>query len=303
MERVKLHRKSHWLKESRLLFLMPSLIGVFVFVLIPFGDMVRRSFQTAVQEKFCGLENYKMVLSNNAFSLAVKNTAKFVGVGIPLLILISLILSMALGNSKYTQQLKSGFLFPMAVPTAALVLIWKLFFHGNGIFNTALEDMGMKGIDWLGSSAAFWVLIISYIWKNTGYTIVLWLAGIKNISLELIEEAKVDGASGMQCFRYITLPSLKPTFYTITILSFLNSFKVFREAYLVAGAYPQKTMYLLQHLFNNWFTNLEIDKMSAAAVLVAIVFALAVMALGRFLNEEELNEKKGYRKKFFKKRK
>lgn len=303
MEHVKFHRKSHCLKKSRLLFLMPSLIGVFVFVLIPFGDMVRRSFQTAVQEKFCGLENYKMVLSNNAFSLAVKNTAKFVGVGIPLLILISLVLSIAMGSSKYAQQLKSGFLFPMAVPTAALVLIWKLFFHGNGIFNTVLEDMGMKGIDWLGSSAAFWVLIISYIWKNTGYTIVLWLAGIKNISMELIEAAKVDGASGMQCFRYITLPFLKPTFYTIAILSFLNSFKVFREAYLVAGAYPQKTMYLLQHLFNNWFTNLEIDKMSAAAVLVAIVFALAVMALGRFLNEEELNEKKGYRKKFFKKRK
>lgn len=292
MEQKKLPRKLHCFRMSRVLFLLPSLMGVFIFVLIPFGDMVRRSFQTAIQEKYCGLENYKRVLSNQAFAPAVKNTICFVGIGIPLLVVFSLLLSVALNHCKWGQQLKSGFLFPLAVPTAAVVLIWKLFFHKNGIFNTALEDIGLTGIDWLGSDASFWVLIISYLWKNTGYTIVLWLAGIKNISVEQIEAAKMDGACRLQYFRYVMLPSLKPTFYTIVILSFLNSFKVFREAYLVAGAYPQKTMYLLQHLFNNWFTNLEIDKMSAAAVLVAIVVSVAVMILGHLFTEEEAHEKK-----------
>ena len=95
----------------------------------------------------------------------------------------------------------------------------------------------------------------------------------------LAEAARVDGATERQCVRYVVLPQLKPVFYTITMLSFLNSFKVFREAYLVAGSYPQRSMYLLQHLFNNWFTNLEIDKMSSAAVLLAVFFALCSLTL------------------------
>ncbi len=103
----------------------------------------------------------------------------------------------------------------------------------------------------------------------------------------IIEAARVDGATQGQCVRYMVLPQLKPVFYTITMLSFLNSFKVFREAYLVAGAYPQKSIYLLQHLFNNWFTNLEIEKMSSAAVLLAVFFALCSLSLKNLWEKED----------------
>ena len=101
-----------------------------------------------------------------------------------------------------------------------------------------------------------------------------------------MEAAKVDGASGGQCVFYILLPQLKPALYTITMLSFLNSFKVFREAYLLVGSYPPKSMYLLQHLFNNWYVNLDIDKMSAAAVMLSAAFALCSVLLQRMWEKE-----------------
>lgn len=280
-------RRLHCVLKSKMLFVLPSLAGVCIFVLIPFADMVKRSFQTAVTGKFCGWKNYNVIFHNEALLLAVTNTLRFVGTALPLLIVISLGLSLALNRSRWVQQLKSTFLFPLAVPTATVVLIWKLFFYQDGLFNTMLGRLGYEPVDWLGSDAAFWVLVISYLWKNTGYTIVLWVAGLKNIPGSLLEAAKVDGASAWKCFVYVVFPELKPVLYTVTILSFLNSFKVFREAYLVAGAYPQEKMYLLQHLFNNWFTNLDMDKMAAAAVCVAIVFGIFVLLLQKIWDGEK----------------
>ncbi len=128
---------------------------------------------------------------------------------------------------------------------------------------------------------------MSYVWKNLGYTIVLWLAGLHGVPEELKEAARTDGASELKCFFYVVLPGLKPVLYTITILSFLNSFKVFREAYLVAGAYPQQQMYLLQHLFNNWFVRLELGKLTAAAIMLAVVVILFVAGVERILTPKE----------------
>ena len=108
-----------------------------------------------------------------------------------------------------------------------------------------------------------------------------------SISTDIIEAAKVDGAGERKCFFRIILPNLKGTLYTITVLSFLNSFKVFREAYLVAGSYPDKSMYLLQHLFNNWYVNLDLDKMAAAAVLVGGVLFFFIVLLQRLWDEKE----------------
>ena len=102
-----------------------------------------------------------------------------------------------------------------------------------------------------------------------------------NVPIALEEAARVDGASERQCFFKIILPNLKGSLYTIVILSFLNSFKIYREAYLVAGAYPQQDMYLLQHLFNNWFVNLDFDKMAAAAVCTGGILMAVNLLLQR----------------------
>ena len=123
----------------------------------------------------------------------------------------------------------------------------------------------------------FTSLVVSYLWKNTGYIIVLWLAGLWSIPGELTEAARVDGANGLQCFLFVKLPCLKGSLGTIVIISFLNAMKIYREAYLVAGAYPGQDIYLLQHVFNNWYVNLEFDKMAAATVLVAGVLFFIIL--------------------------
>ena len=105
--------------------------------------------------------------------------------------------------------------------------------------------------------------------------------------MSLYEAAKVDGANSWKCFTSITMPNLMPSLFTIAVLSLLNGFKVFREAYLVAGDYPQESMYLLQHLFNNWYRDLAIDKMSAAAVLTSAVILVLILMLQKAWEKED----------------
>lgn len=274
-------------KLGYLPFLLPSLAGVLIFTFLPFADSLRRSFCTAVTGDFVGVNNYKAVFSNEAFRLAVKNTLKFVGVCLPLLISVSFLAAYALSRLKYIRLIKSVLLFPLAVPTAALVLVWQILFSDTGYINNILTSHGHSAVSFLGSSASFWVLVGSYIWKNLGYTVLLWLTGIMSVSTAVIDAAKVDGANDRQILFRIILPELKPTLYTITIISFLNSFKVFREEYLVAGAYPDQYIYLLQHLFNNWFVNMDLDKMAAAAVIVFVVILGAIVLLRKAWDKEE----------------
>lgn len=283
-----------------LYFLLPSFLGVIVFVLAPFADVCRRSLTTAVTGEFRGIDNYKLVFENKAFWLAAGNTAKFVLVCLPLLIGLGLIIACFLSRFTRIHFLKSAFLFPMAVPAATVVLVWKLIFDRQGFLNLFLTRLGEAAysagvlqsapvfdIDYMGTGAAFWVLVFSYIWKNLGYTAVLWLTGILSISTQIREAARVDGAGEFTCFVKIIMPNLKPVLYTITVLSFLNTFKAFREAYLVAGSYPDESMYLLQHLFNNWFTNLDFDKMAAAAVILGFILFAAILLLQKLWDEGE----------------
>lgn len=288
--------RSLWRNRRRisfLLFLLPSLAGVTLFVLLPFLDVMKRSLLTAVTGEFTGVKNYSVIFHNQAFLLAVGNTLRFTFVCIPLLVLLGLLIAFPLSGFRNAGLIKSVYLFPLAMPTATVVLVWKMVFYRQGFLNLALTELGritgMWGpvtVDYLATEASFGVLIASYLWKNTGYTVVLWLAGILSIPNEYIEAAKVDGAGRFICIRYIILPNLKGSFYTIVILSFLNSFKIYREAYLVAGSYPQEDIYLLQHLFNNWFVNMEFDKMAAAAVCVGVVLFVAIMILQRLWDKE-----------------
>lgn len=259
-------------------FLLPGLCGVCIFVLLPFADVVKRSFTTAVSGEWQGLENYRKVLSNQAFLLAAGNTAKFIICCIPLLLTSSLLVAAGLEKLSHHSFLKACFLFPYAVPAGAVVLVWKIIFSSPGFLNYIRYLLTGQAIftDWMGTDRAFYILLVSYIWKNMGYTVVLWMAGLHNIPFEIKEAARVDGAGETRIFFSIVLPNLRQIAYTITVLSVLNSFRVFREAYLVAGSYPHESMYLMQHLFNNWFVNLDLDKMAAAAVLLTMVLLAGI---------------------------
>lgn len=268
--------------KKGLVFILPSLLGLIVFIFIPFLDVVIRSFQDEISREFIGLSNYKDIFTNSAYKLALFNTIKFTIICIPLLLAISLIISVLLNrivNSKISNYIKTGFLLTYVVPTASVVLIWKIFFSEKGLINGMFFKLGFQEIDWMNSKYAFIVLIISYLWKNLGYSIILWLTGINAINKEIIEAAMIDGAGEYIIFKNIILPNLKTSFYIITIISIINSFKVFREAYLVGGNYPDESMYMLQHVFNNWFVALSFGKIAAASAIMAIIITLLIIVL------------------------
>lgn len=268
--------------------MLPSLIGVMVFIFIPFIDVIRRSFFSAMSGKFVGAKNYMNVFENEAFKLASSNTLKFMVVCIPLLIILSLGLALLIQRiGEKAQLFKMTFLLPMAIPVASVVLLWQVLFHKNGMLSSLVMSLGGEGVDWMKTDWAFWVLVGSYLWRNIGYDMVLWLAGLSTLSPAVYEAAKVDGAGAWQQFLKITLPQLLPTLFTIVVLSILNAFKVFREAYLIAGDYPHDSMYMLQHLFNNWFTSLDIDKLSAAATVVAIIIFVLIIGLQKAWGGDE----------------
>jgi multiple sugar transport system permease protein len=272
--------------KKGILFILPGFCGVMIFYLIPFLDVAVRSFQK-INGAFCGFDNYRQVIENKAFHLAVENTIHFVLACLPLLLTLSLLAAVILQRTGGLGKLcKSTYLIPLAVPAAGVVLLWKLIFDNHGMLNQLLLWLGQNTVDYMNTNASFYVLVFSYIWKNLGYTVVLWSAGLSVIPENIYEAAWVDGAGKLRTFLSITLPNLKQTAFTIVVISFLNSFKVFREAYLVAGNYPQESIYMLQHLFNNWFRELDMDKMAAAAVLLFLVILIFVYMLHRSWEEE-----------------
>ena len=261
------------------LFLLPSLIGVIIFQVFPMMDTLRRSLFSVAGE-WRGWGNYQALMDNASFRLAAGNTARFLAIAIPLLLLLSL--GIALAVKRAPAFVKSSFLVPLALPVASLALIWRLLFDSQGLVNAALNAMGIDTVAFLDSGASFWVLVGSYIWKNAGFGMVLILAALTNVPPNLYEAAQLDGAGRFQQFRHITLAHLYPTLFVTAVLSVINAFKVFREAYLVAGNYPHESMYLLQHLFNNWFLRLDVDKLCAAATLTALALAAPVALLQKF---------------------
>lgn len=264
-------------ERKGILFVLPSVIGVSIFVLLPALYTLWYSFMNSITKRWVGLNNFKRVIENQAFHLALGNTLRFTVVCIPLLIVLSLAISVLLVEYlKNNYLIKSAFLIPLSVPCVSVVFLWNIIFDNQGLLNGLLDKFGKQGLDWMNTKYAFTVLVISYIWKNIGYDIILWWVGLVNIPQDYYDAAKVDGANGWQSFRYITLPNLKETCCLVLILSLINSFKVFREAYLVAGNYPHRSIYLLQHLFNNWFAMLEFEKMAAATILISAVILVTI---------------------------
>jgi multiple sugar transport system permease protein len=254
---------------------------------VPFADVLRRSFYRGMSGEFSGLENYISVLQNEAFRLAASNTLRFIAICVPALMVFSLLLSVMLSLCKFGADFfKTTMLIPMALPAASVAFLWKAMFHKNGLINSILIFMGMGALYFMNTDMAFYILIICYIWKNAGYDMVLWTASLSNISSSLYEAASVDGAGHIRQFFFITLPGLKQDFFIIGILSLINSFKVFREAYLVGGAYPHTSMYMLQHLFNNWFAALDMEKLCAGSAMTAFVIFILILLLKRVLREE-----------------
>ncbi len=262
-------------------FLTPSVLGVSVFFILPFLVVVYYSvIRSPINPEFVGLDNFIALFKNSSFRTAARNTAQFSALAVPLAVVLSLALALLLEcRIPMKSVFRSFFLSPMMVPVASVVLIWQVLFHRNGVVNEFLSVFGTTAIDWLSSSYSQIVIIILFLWKNLGYNMILFMAALNNIPKDLLEVADVEGASPAHKFFNIKLRYLSPTVLFVTILSVINSFKVFREVYLLVGNYPDPSIYMLQHFMNNTFESLDYQKLSAAAVVMALVMVVIIALL------------------------
>ena len=262
-------------------FLGPSFLGVMLFFILPFCVVIYYSLIFGNNNpEFAGLFNFKDVIQNQAFRIAVKNTLAFTGTAVPLAVVLSLLLALLLEfRIPLKSHFRTFFLSPMVVPIASIILIWQVLFHYNGLINEFLAVFGTDKIDWLKSDYCLVVVVVLFLWKNLGYFMILFMAALNNIPKTLLEVADVEGASAAHKFFQIKLRYLSPTVLFVTILAIINSFKVFREIYLLTGAYPYTGLYMMQHFMNNMFEQLNYQRLSAAAVLMALGMIVLIAIL------------------------
>lgn len=255
----------------------PAVVGLLAFLVLPFCYTVFRSFTSGLGwGQFVGLENYAQLFGNRLFLLALKNTFLFLACGLALILPLSLFLALLLQKAgKWGKPLALALLFPMVLPVSAIVIVVNLVFAENGLLSQLTGPTS-----WMDSPFAFAILLGLYLWKNVGVATVILLAGLDTIPGELYESASMDGAGGWARLTKITLPLLRPEILVVTLLSTLNSFKNFREAYVLGGDHPHESVYLLQHFMNNNFENMNFPRLSVAAVvLFALLFCLYTLLL------------------------
>ncbi|SHN59815.1 carbohydrate ABC transporter permease [Desulfitobacterium chlororespirans] len=261
-------------------FLGPSLLGFALFYLLPFVTGFYYSLvYSPLNGTFVGLHNYGALLKNPSFLAALANTAKFTLICVPLNLMLSLGAAMLLNQKLPGRNLfRTIMITPLVVPVASVVLVWQVFFDLNGVLNSLIHALGYPPVDWMKTNWSRVVVLVIYLWKNIGYSVILFLAGLQNIPAEYYEAARIDGASRYQEFFRITLIYLTPTTFFVFVISMINSFKVFRETYLISGDYPHNSIYMLQHYMNNMFMALDYQKLTSAAFIMA-AFIVAVVLL------------------------
>lgn len=280
------HHSSKWERRERFQtfwFIVPSLIGVAFFYIAPFFRVIWYSvIDNTVSGELVGFENYARLLSNSVFRLAAKNTLVFSAIALPLAIILPLLLATLLmrripGKSIFRTILIS----PLMVPTASVILIFEVIFNYNGALNSFLANFGVSAVDWLRGDFSRYIVVLLYLWKNVGYNMILFMASLAAIPKDMIDAASIDGASALRTFFKIKLPYLSSSIVFVGLLSLINSFKVFREVYLLTGDYPNEKLYMLQHFMNNTYGSLDYQKLSAAAMIMCVVMVALISVLLR----------------------
>lgn len=276
--------KAEWISWG---FIMPSLIGVMLFFILPFCVVIYYSVvDNPISHNFVFLQNFIRILQNAAFLQAAKNTLVFSLIVVPLAVVLSLGLAVLLEEKiPFKSQFRSFFLSPMMVPVASIVLIWQVMFHYNGAVNHLGGLFGLAPIDWFKSDYSQIAIGILFLWKNLGYNMILFMAALSNIPRDILEAVRLETSNRWVIFVHIKLRYLSPTILFVAILSLINSFKIFREVYLLTGDYPYDSLYMLQNFMNNTFRSLDYQKLSAAAIIMALVMIVIIGTL--FLAEEK----------------
>ena len=273
-----------------LAFVSPSLLGILIFFVLPFFVVIYYAFvNNPVLHEFVGFDNFRNLFQNQSFRLAAKNTAIFSLISVPSAVIGSLLLACMLSQKiPLRSQIRTFMLSPLMVPVASIVLIWQVIFSNNGALNDFLGLFGVEKIDWMKSEFNRYVVVLLFLWKNVGYDMILFLAALSNVPTDIQEMAMLEGAGSVRIFFQIKLRYIFPTILCVTILSLINSMKIFREVYLLTGKYPYDGLYLLQHFMNNTFESMDYQKLSAAALVMAAVMVVIIGLL--FLVDNKLGK-------------
>jgi len=273
---------------TALMFLLPSLIIFGVFVYYALGFNIYLSFTSwnflSKTKDFIGLANYTRLFDSTVFWRALANTAYFAGGSVSISLLIGLFLAILLNQKIPAKGLMRTVIFsPYVTTTAAIALLWIWIFQPQyGLINLFLGFLGIEGPHWLANTkSAMPALIIMQVWRNVGYTMVIFLAGLQNVPGELYEAAEMDGATGWRKFVSITLPLLSPTTFFITLTSLLSAFNTFDQVQVMtlggpAGATTVLNYFIYQEAFINFRAGYAA---SASTVMFVILLAFTIFQM------------------------
>ena len=252
------------------ILLLPALIAGFFCYLFPILIAFGKSFFLGTGTDFVGIQNYVDLFENEAFSLAVRNLFHLWAIIVPVNLVIGIFIAEVYIKLR-KEKLCLFFLVPSILPAACVVTI-------------ASSILQKSPSQWGETPVAFYVFLIIVLWKTLGFSILIFIVAIKTIESEIIDAAMLDGVNPLQCFWYIKLPIIKSSLLICGILTIYNSFRCFREAYLIGGSHPNEQLYSIQHFLQNNFMNMNYARLEAASILVVIfvgAFILSGMCLAR----------------------
>lgn len=262
-------------------FILPALVGTFVFILIPvvFSFLLSFSDWDLLNPiKFVGLKNYLEIFTEPLFGKILLNTFVYAISTSIFAVIIPLVLACIL-NSKIrgAEFFKTAYFLPFITPMIVIAIIWQWIFDPNiGVLNHFLH----LHINWLyDTNFAMPAMVIVSVWKLIGYNMVIFLAGLSGLSQSLFEAAKIDGANSFQTFKNVTIPLLSPTIFFVVVITCISSFQVFDLIYMMTQGGPlDSTNVLVYAVYKNAFEYFKIGHASAIAyVLFVIILALTMI--------------------------
>ena len=271
-------------------FIAPNFLGFAIFTLGPIVLALLMSFAEwdgSNEMKFIGLSNFVEIFKDDRFLASLKNTIVYSVFTVPITLVIALGLAILLNQKiKGRNFFRTVTFFPYVASLVAVAAVWNMLFTPakGGIVNQFLMNvLHVAPLKWAASSSTVMLTIIMFsVWKNMGYYMVIYLAGLQGISEDLYEAASLDGANSWQKFRHITVPQLKPTTFFVTIMLTINCFKVYDIVYMLAGGsngvVNKSAMVLVYYIYEEAFRNWKLGKASASAlVLFAIVLIVTLI--------------------------
>ena len=264
-------------KKSVWLFLAPGLLGLMLFYVIPFiGGIYYSLTDGTYRNAFVGIANYVGMWRNQMFLLGLKNTLELSLICAPLVWVFSFAIASLLNRLRPKGAFfRNSVLLPYLMPSSAMLLFWLVIFDFGGVVNRVVTALGFDRVMWLQGSQMRVPIILLFMWKNLGFAVIIFLSAIQAVPEPLYEYATLEGAGFLRQTFGITLPMIVPTAFLVIILEWINAFKIFKEVYFISGAYPDESVYTLQHYMNNMYNKLNYQNVTTAAYSFAlIVFAL-----------------------------